>query len=49
MNPDRRASLTQNGPLPVDSHREWRNPYKTIAIASLSSTNFGALGFIRAI
>jgi hypothetical protein len=49
MDPGRRASLTQICPLPVDSHLEWRNPLATIAIANLSGTNFGALGFVGAI
>jgi hypothetical protein len=50
MMPDRRASLTQNPPARIDSHREWANPSNNVvAIANFSTKNFGASVFIGAI
>jgi hypothetical protein len=50
MKPDRRASLTQNPPVRIDSHREWANSSNNaIAIANFSTRNFGAPFFIGAI
>lgn len=50
MEPDRRASLTQNPPARIDSHCEWANPSNNaIATANFSTMNFGAPAFIGAI
>jgi hypothetical protein len=50
MKPDRCASLTQNPPARIDSHRERANPSgNVVAIANFDTKNFGALGFIGAI
>jgi hypothetical protein len=50
MEPDRRASLTQNPPARIDLHCEWANPSNNaIATANFSTTNFGAPAFIGAI